>query len=130
MTDNEEPWEDVEPTKKCPDCGGNIHETEDSHPELCCTCQGKKIRAGRKALREKMPGNLFIMRDDEYGYLFITDCPVERIKELAKESIKRFHDDGDYGLDEYTEERFAEAGYMIESLFDVVDSDFWFESDD
>lgn len=85
----------------------------------------------RQRMRLQMPGVLFVVQDDEYWYLFITDCPnPHRIKELAREASMQYRDDGDDDISWYVECRFHQAGYECEAVQDIVSSDMHFDVED
>ena len=84
-----------------------------------------------QSLRLQMPGMLFIVHEDEYGYEFITDCPnPARIKELVREACIKYRIEEEDELSGYITSRFELAGYWCISTWDVVSPDMWFDAED
>jgi hypothetical protein len=118
---------------KCPLCGetDGMTEVEGYKPEICWRCGQKKHMEVLQSLRLQMPGVLFIVQDDEFWYLFITDCPnPHRIKELAREAAIEYRDDGDDEVTWYVKSRFHQAGYECESAYDIASRDMRFDVED
>jgi hypothetical protein len=117
----------------CPQCGemDGWTEKEDYKPMICWRCRQKQHQAVLSVLRWQMPGVLFVVQDDEYGYMFITDCPnPHRIKELAREASIKYREERDDEVTWYVRGRFELAGYKCESLWDVVSMDMRFDVED